>query len=111
MSPPGFWDYEERLRRLSDLDDQLEGFSRVIDLEVFRADLEAALSRSDGTKSGRPPYDSVLMFKVLIVQTINNPGLFVRTIGIARAYTKIGFANLACNMRRFLWLAARSAPG
>lgn len=72
MSQPGFWDYEERLRRLSDLGDQLEAFSRVIDFEVFRADLEAALSRSDGAKGGRPPYDCVLMFKVLIVQTINN---------------------------------------
>lgn len=64
--------HEERLRRLSDLGDQLEAFSRVIDFEVFRAELEAALSRSDGAKGGRPPYDSVLMFKVLIIQTINN---------------------------------------
>ena len=38
-------------------------------------------------------------------------GLFVRTIGIARAKTKIGLANLVHNMQRFLWLEARSAPG
>ncbi|MEO0623157.1 MAG: IS5 family transposase [Pseudomonadota bacterium] len=31
-------------------------------------------------------------------------GLFVRTIGIARARTKIGFANLAYNLRRYLYL-------
>ena len=72
MSQPGFWDYEERLRRLSDLGDQLEAFSRVIDFEVFRKDLEAALARSDGAEGGRPAYDCILMFKVLIVQTINN---------------------------------------
>ena len=72
VSQPGFWDFENRLRRLSDLGDHLEAFSRVIDFEVFRGDLEAALSRSDGSKGGRPPYDSVLMFKVLIIQTINN---------------------------------------
>lgn len=72
MSQPGFWDYEERLRRLSDLGDQLEAFSGLIDFEVFRAALEAALSRSDGSRGGRPPYDCVLMFKVLIVQTVNN---------------------------------------
>ena len=29
--------------------------------------------------------------------------LVVRTIGIARAHTKIGLANLAHNMRRLLW--------
>jgi IS5 family transposase len=30
-------------------------------------------------------------------------GLFVRTIGLARATTKIGLANLAYNLRRLLW--------
>jgi transposase, IS5 family len=36
-------------------------------------------------------------------------GLFVRTIGIARARVKIGFANLAYNMRRFVWLKTKYA--
>jgi len=34
-------------------------------------------------------------------------GLFVRTIGLARAQTKIGLANLASNLKRFLWIEAR----
>nr|WP_264045133.1 transposase [Methylobacterium sp. FF17] len=34
-------------------------------------------------------------------------GLFVRTIGLARARTKIGLTNLAYNLKRFLWLEAR----
>ena len=37
-------------------------------------------------------------------------GLFVRTIGLARARLKIGLANLAYNIRRFVWLSARGAP-
>ena len=37
-------------------------------------------------------------------------GLFVRTIGLARARLKIGLANLAYNMRRFVWLHERGAP-
>ena len=37
-------------------------------------------------------------------------GLFVRTIGLARARTKIGLANLVYNMRRYVWLNGRSAP-
>jgi IS5 family transposase len=37
-------------------------------------------------------------------------GLFIRTIGIARARTKIGLANLAYNMKRMLWLTAQTAP-
>ena len=36
-------------------------------------------------------------------------GLFVRTIGIARAKTKIGMANLVYNMRRLAWLTRVAA--
>ncbi len=31
-------------------------------------------------------------------------GLFIRTIGIARATTKIGLANLTYNMKRLIYL-------
>ena len=35
-------------------------------------------------------------------------GLFIRTIGIARARIKIGLANIAYNMKRVLWLTAQT---
>lgn len=34
-------------------------------------------------------------------------GLVVRTIGLARATTKIALANLTYNLRRYLWLTER----
>jgi transposase len=37
-------------------------------------------------------------------------GLFVRTIGIVRAKAKIGMANLAYNMTRYVWHEGRSLP-
>ena len=37
-------------------------------------------------------------------------GLFIRTIGLARARTKIGLANLLYNMQRMVWLTERIAP-
>jgi hypothetical protein len=37
-------------------------------------------------------------------------GLFVRTIGMARARLKIGMANLVYNMQRFVWFEGRSLP-
>ena len=37
-------------------------------------------------------------------------GLFVRTIGLFRATTKIGLANLVYNMRRLLWLERQATP-
>lgn len=68
----GFFDVDDRLKRLSDLGDQLEAFRSVIDFEIFRADLLAALDYSDGSQGGRPPFDPVMMFKILVVQAANN---------------------------------------
>ena len=36
--------------------------------------------------------------------------LTIRTIGLARARVKIGLANLAYNMRRFIWLLTKYVP-
>ena len=63
---------DERLRRLSDIGDQLEAYDRAVDLEIFRADLEAALDYADGSRGGRPPFDPVLMFKILDLQAQND---------------------------------------
>ncbi|OUJ08163.1 transposase, partial [Gluconobacter sp. DsW_058] len=62
MKQLGFFDVEERPARLSGRGDQLEAFSRTVDFEVFRPDLEKALTYSDGSKGGRPPFGPVLMF-------------------------------------------------
>jgi transposase, IS5 family len=66
----GFFDGEERLKALSAAGDPLERLAAVVDFEVFRGDLERALARADRSKGGRPPYDTVLMFKVLVLQTL-----------------------------------------
>jgi transposase len=67
---PGFFDTDERLRWLSEAGDPLERLAAVVDFELFRPELEAALKRSDRAKGGRPPYDAVLMFRVLVLQTL-----------------------------------------
>src|SRR4051812_9677827 len=69
---PGFFDVEDRLKRLSDLGDHLEAFTTAVDFELFRPTLDAALSYADGSKGGRPPLDPVMMFKVLVIQAANN---------------------------------------
>ena len=68
----GFFDVDERLRRLSDLGDQLLEFAAAVDFEIFRAELSQLLAYSDGSQGGRPPFDPVLMFKVLVIQAANN---------------------------------------
>src|SRR5215213_8597131 len=67
---PGLFDLDERYRALSESGDPLIRLATLIDFEVFRAPLVSALKRSDGTRGGRPPYDPVLMFKVVVLQTL-----------------------------------------
>jgi transposase, IS5 family len=70
--PAGFFDVEDRLAGLSKKGDDLERLADVVDFERFRPELERAVPRADRSKGGRPPFDHVLMFKVLILQTQNN---------------------------------------
>ena len=69
---PGFFDVDERLKALSAKGDDLERIKSVVDFEVFRPDLERAVPRSGGAKGGRPAFDHVLMFKVLILQAMHS---------------------------------------
>jgi transposase, IS5 family len=68
----GFFDVDDRLERLSDLGDQLEAFQAAVNFEMFRSELNGALAYSEGTQGGRPPFDPVMMFKILVIQTTNN---------------------------------------
>lgn len=66
----GFFDLDERYAALSAAGDPLEKLRALIDFEIFRPALDAALQRSDGSKGGRPPMDAVMMFKALVLQTL-----------------------------------------
>lgn len=64
----GFFDLSDRYEALSAAGDPLERLAAVVDFEVFRGPLIAALRRSPRAKGGRPPFDPVLMFKILVLQ-------------------------------------------
>jgi transposase, IS5 family len=55
---------------LSAAGDPRERLSAVVDFEIFRPVLDAALARSDRSRGGRPPYDAVLMFRILVLQAL-----------------------------------------
>ncbi len=53
--------------------DPLEALNRVIPWEDFRSVLRKGLRNKDRkSEAGRPPYDEVLMFKVLVLQALYN---------------------------------------
>lgn len=72
MRQAGLFRLSDHLKRLSAYGDPLEELGRIIDFEVFRPILVAALAYGDGTKGDRPPYDPVAMLKVLILAAQNN---------------------------------------
>jgi transposase, IS5 family len=53
--PPGFFDLDERYAALSAAGDPRERLSAVVDCEIFRPVLDAALARSDRRCGGRLP--------------------------------------------------------
>jgi IS5 family transposase len=67
---PGFFDVEERYAALSATGDPLERLSAAVDFEIFRLVLNTALARSDRSRGGRPPYDAVMMFRILVLQAL-----------------------------------------
>ena len=72
MKQSGLFSLSDHLKRLSANGDPLEELGRIVDFEGFRPILEHALAYADGSKGGRPPYDPVAMFKILILAAQNN---------------------------------------
>lgn len=70
MFQPGFFDVENRLQTLSEFGDPLEKLASIIDFESFRETIEQFINFSNKESGGRPAWDSILMFKALILQTL-----------------------------------------
>ena len=51
----GFFDVADRLRELSAKGDDLERIAALVDFTMFRAELERAVPRADGTKGAAGP--------------------------------------------------------
>jgi IS5 family transposase len=72
MNPASLFSLSDHLERLSKDGDPLEVLEATVDFEYFRGWLVEGLGYGDGSKGGRPPFDPVSMFKVLIVQAQHN---------------------------------------
>jgi len=72
MKQLGFFDESKRMEKLSRLGDSLERLNQIVDWNMFSTILNRALAREHKCPGGRPPYNSVMLFKVLILQRIYN---------------------------------------
>ena len=71
-TPPNlsFCDLAIRYEAFSQNGDALDALAFPFPWEAFRPSFDSLLRRSKRKNSGRPPFDAVLMFKVLVVQAL-----------------------------------------
>jgi IS5 family transposase len=71
----GFYDLDSRLKALSAKGDPLEALEALVPFESFRAEIEAVVRLAPEERksnAGRKPFDAVMMFKILVLQTLYN---------------------------------------
>jgi transposase, IS5 family len=75
VGQPGFFDLDRRLEAISAKGDPLEALNALVPFESFRAEIEAVVrlaAEERKSNAGRKPFDAVMMFKVLVLQTLYN---------------------------------------
>jgi IS5 family transposase len=72
MNQPGLFDYSKRLARIDNVGDPLAELNKVIDWEQFRELIELSREKPRKSLAGAKGYDSILMFKILIIQALYN---------------------------------------
>src|SRR3982075_1253708 len=75
MGQFGLFDADKRLAALSAKGDPLEAIDRLVPWESFRADIEAVVLTPDEMRkssAGRKPLDAIVMFRMLVLQALNN---------------------------------------
>lgn len=72
MIQPGFFDLSNRYTKLDELGDPLPKIESIVDWERFRPILAMVREKPRKSNAGRPPFDTLLMFKVLVLQSFYN---------------------------------------
>ena len=70
MSPKRLFSLNEHLETLDN--DMLEKLDEIVDFELFREMITETLDYGYKVQGGRPPFDPVVMFKILILQSMHD---------------------------------------
>jgi len=72
MMQTGLFDWQTRFEQLDNGGDPLVKLNDVVNWELFRKDLEKLRDKGRKSNAGRKAFDAVLMFKILILQSLYN---------------------------------------
>ena len=70
MAQPGFFDLDNRYESISRPGDPKEVMDQSIPWKTFRPLESKALCKFKKSNAGRKPYDSIFMFKILVLQSL-----------------------------------------
>ena len=69
---PGFFDWQNRFEKLDKNGDPLVKLNKVVPWNSFRPALGILRAREKKSNAGAKPYDVIVMFKILILQSLYN---------------------------------------
>jgi IS5 family transposase len=108
MLQSGFFDLQDRFSKLDQLGDPLKALNEVVDWSVFGPILAKGLAKEKKSNAGRPSFDAVLMFKVLILQSLYNLADGQTEFQIRDRFTFLRFLGLTPESRipdeKTIWL-------
>ena len=72
MFQQGFFDFDKRMSKIDSNGDPLVKISQTVDWEIFRPTLEIVRPKPEESTAGPKGYDVVMLFKILILQSLYN---------------------------------------
>jgi IS5 family transposase len=72
MMQTGLFDWQQRFEELDNGGDPLVKLNTLVDWETFRPTLETLRQKERKSNAGRKPFDVIIMFKILILQSLYN---------------------------------------
>lgn len=72
MMIKGLFDWQTRFEQLDNCGDPLVKLQEIVKWEQFRSSLETIRDKERKSNAGRKPFDVILMFKVMILQSLYN---------------------------------------
>lgn len=72
MMQAGLFDWQTRFEQLSNSGDPLVKLNEIVDFEQFRSTLETIRDKQRKSNAGRKPFDVILMFKIMILDSLYN---------------------------------------
>ena len=104
----GFFDIDDRLEQLSKCGDPLVKLKEIVPWTSFYGELNKVREKERKSSAGRKPYDTVLMFKILIIQSLYNLGDDAMEFQIRDRLSFMRFLDLAIGDNvpdaRTIWL-------